>query len=50
MLKEERLPIHPSPKRILSFIRRFLLELAYIFVVLAILTLAVWKFVELIFE
>ncbi len=50
MLKEERLLIHPSPKRILSFIRRFLLELTYIFVILSILALAVWKFVELIFK
>lgn len=50
MLKEEGLKIYFPPKRMLSFIRRLLLELTYMFVPLAILTLAVWKFVELIFK
>jgi len=49
MLSEERLKTNFLPRRMLSFIRELLLELTYISVLLAILILAIWKFIELVF-
>jgi len=49
MLSEETLKTNFPPRRMLSFIREFLLGLTYMSVLLAILILAIWKFIELVF-
>lgn len=51
MLSEETetLKINLPTRRMFLFIRKLLLELTYISVILVILSLAIWKFIELVF-